>query len=182
MSEDYPQYDTDESYSLDIESPDNIILSAATVYGTLRGLETLSQLVVFDFDKEQFLIPATPIAISDSPRYKHRGLLLDTSRHYQPISSLKKTIDALSYAKFNVLHWFVEFNLLSFGIYFIFMKNIIVVDISNILGMLLIHKVFHSNQLLIRNYGKVHSPHANVILNRTCPTLLNMVDCEESKL
>jgi hexosaminidase len=32
-------------------------------------------------------------------------MLLDTSRHFQPISFLRQTIDALSYAKYNVLHW-----------------------------------------------------------------------------
>lgn len=34
-------------------------------------------------------------------------MLLDTSRHYQPVSFLQQTIDALSYAKYNVLHWHV---------------------------------------------------------------------------
>lgn len=34
-------------------------------------------------------------------------MLLDTSRHFQPISFLQQTIDALSYAKYNVLHWHV---------------------------------------------------------------------------
>jgi hypothetical protein len=34
-------------------------------------------------------------------------MLLDTSRHFQPISFLQQTVDALSYAKYNVLHWHV---------------------------------------------------------------------------
>ena len=104
-SEDYPQLDTDESYTLQIDSA--ITLTAKTVYGALRGLETLSQLVVFDYDLQEYFVPATPISIDDAPRYQHRGMLLDTSRHFQPISFLEQTIDALSYAKYNVLHWHV---------------------------------------------------------------------------
>lgn len=107
LSEDYPQLETDESYSLDITDASVISLKAKTVYGALRGLESLSQLVLFDFDTQEFSIPGSPISIQDAPRYNHRGLLLDTSRHYQPIASIKRTIDALSYAKYNVFHWHV---------------------------------------------------------------------------
>merc|ERR1711862_872104 len=31
--------------------------------------------------------------------------MVDTSRHFQPLSSLRATIDALPYAKVNILHW-----------------------------------------------------------------------------
>lgn len=99
--------DTDESYSLSVKSQTNVELTAKTVYGALRGIETLSQLIIFDFNQRQYYIPATPILVEDAPRYAHRGLLLDTSRHYQPMRFLKATVDALSYAKFNVLHWHV---------------------------------------------------------------------------
>ena len=42
-SEAPPQLDTDESYVLDIPSAGRVTLSAASVYGALRGFETLSQ-------------------------------------------------------------------------------------------------------------------------------------------
>ncbi len=107
-SEAYPQIGTDESYELNIPADGTAItLTAQTVYGAIRGLESLSQLIVFDFDTQTYVIPSTPIAIDDAPRYPHRGLLLDTSRHYQPISFLQSTIDSLAYAKYNVLHWHV---------------------------------------------------------------------------
>jgi hexosaminidase len=106
-SEAYPQLKTDESYELDIQDQADVTVSARTVYGALRAIETLSQLVIFDFDSRSYFIPASPIHIEDSPRYFHRGLLLDTARHFQPISFLKSTIDSLSYAKYNVLHWHV---------------------------------------------------------------------------
>jgi hexosaminidase len=108
LSEDYPQIDTDESYTLKVpENGGKIFLTANTVYGALRGLESLSQLVLFDYDLESYSISGTPIVVEDTPRFPHRGMLLDTSRHYHPMTALKRTVDALSYAKYNVLHWHI---------------------------------------------------------------------------
>ena len=103
--ESYPQLDTDESYELIIN--DKIIINSRTVYGALRALESLSQLVMYDFDTKSYQIVGLPILIEDAPRYKHRGLLLDTSRHFQPVDFIKRTIDGISYAKLNVFHWHV---------------------------------------------------------------------------
>ena len=101
ISEEYPQLDSDESYSLTVSEKADIEITANTVYGVMYGLETLSQLVVYDYDEGVYFIPSAPVAINDAPRYPHRGLLLDTSRHFQPIAELKRTIDSLSYAKYN---------------------------------------------------------------------------------
>jgi len=102
----YPTLLTDESYTISIVgfSP-TIKIVANNVYGAIRAMETLSQIIVYDFDSDSY---STPIMeIQDSPRYPHRGMLLDTARHFQPMSAIKKTIDALSYAKYNVFHWHV---------------------------------------------------------------------------
>ena len=100
-SESYPQLDTDEAYELSIGADGTAALSARTVYGVLRGLETLSQLVIYDFDSSLYSVVGCPLQITDAPRYAHRGILMDTSRHYQPIRSLERLIDAMSYAKLN---------------------------------------------------------------------------------
>jgi hexosaminidase len=78
---------------------------ASTIYGALRGLETFSQLVRFDFEHGVYQLAHTPWAINDTARFPHRGLMIDTSRHYQPIAMVAQVIDAISYAKLNVLHW-----------------------------------------------------------------------------
>lgn len=102
-NDDYPQIDTDESYQLMVDSPGGM-LHASTVYGALRGLETFSQLVEYDFDMALYTLENAPWVIKDSPRFPHRGLMIDCARHYQPVSSILNIIDSLPYAKLNVLH------------------------------------------------------------------------------
>jgi hexosaminidase len=102
----YPQLDTDESYTLNIPAEGgDATLEAATIYGALRGLETFSQLVLFDFDARLYSIDHLPWSIDDAPRFPHRGLMIDTARHFQPLSSIRSIIDSLTFAKLNVLHW-----------------------------------------------------------------------------
>ncbi|WMJ23518.1 beta-N-acetylhexosaminidase [Paludicola sp. MB14-C6] len=43
--------------------------------------------------------------LSDSPLYNHRGLHVDTARHYFPVEELKKIIEQMSLCKLNVFHW-----------------------------------------------------------------------------
>ncbi|KAI9293908.1 glycoside hydrolase [Neoconidiobolus thromboides FSU 785] len=57
------------------------------------------------FKNGKKFISNTPIYIKDYPKLPHRGLLLDTSRNYYPLATLKKTIDGLGYSKMNVFHW-----------------------------------------------------------------------------
>ena len=105
---------TDESYSIRISSPD-VTIEAQTVYGALRALETLSQsthvLEVTDNrssgndDDPHKLLVLNETALYDSPRFRHRGMLLDTSLHFLPIDVIKQHLDAMTMVKLNVLHW-----------------------------------------------------------------------------
>ena len=70
LDESHPQLSTDETYTLSISSS-GAKLTAPTVYGALKGLETFSQLVLFDFDTRTYMVPA--VDIEDSPRFAHRG-------------------------------------------------------------------------------------------------------------
>ena len=99
--------DTDESYTLAVQPP-IANLTAATPFGALRGLETFSQLltaVKLDLLSGQVLFLANETKIEDNPRFPHRGLLVDTARHWLPVSALLRVINAMAWTKLNVLHW-----------------------------------------------------------------------------
>ncbi|HYX30605.1 MAG TPA: family 20 glycosylhydrolase [Pyrinomonadaceae bacterium] len=100
-----PSVDEDETYQLEISDHQGR-LSAATVVGALRGLETFLQLISADGDG--FYLPA--VVIRDEPRFKWRGLLIDVARHYQPMDVLKRNLDAMAAVKLNVFHWHLTEN------------------------------------------------------------------------
>ncbi|WP_331352895.1 beta-N-acetylhexosaminidase [Cellvibrio sp. UBA7671] len=91
--------DWDESYQLNITAA-KIELTAKQLVGAQRGLETLLQLIGTD---QKISLPV--VSISDHPRFKWRGLLLDTSRHFFSVATIKRQIDAMAAAKYNIFHW-----------------------------------------------------------------------------
>nr|XP_022328431.1 beta-hexosaminidase subunit alpha-like [Crassostrea virginica] len=99
----YPNPQMDESYNLTVTSKSSR-LSSATVWGALRGLETFSQLIYQD-EQNQLFVNLTQI--SDEPRFRYRGVMLDTARHYLTMPVLLKNLDAMAYNKFNVFHWHI---------------------------------------------------------------------------
>ncbi|XP_037657997.1 beta-hexosaminidase subunit beta [Choloepus didactylus] len=97
----FPSISSDESYHL-VVNGSMAVLKANRVWGVLRGLETFSQLIYQD-SYGTFTINESNII--DSPRFPHRGILIDTARHYLPVKTILKTLDAMAFNKFNVLHW-----------------------------------------------------------------------------
>ncbi|KAF9422285.1 hypothetical protein BGZ76_003799, partial [Entomortierella beljakovae] len=102
------QLGVDESYTLDITASGKGTISAKTVWGALHGLQTLNQIVISD--GKRGLQIEQPVHIEDAPKYTHRGVMYDTARNFYSMSSLRKQIDALSYAKMNVFHWHITDN------------------------------------------------------------------------
>lgn len=92
--------DTDESYTIHVNKS-QIEIIANTDIGAIRALETILQLV--NFDKNSFYIAG--VEIKDSPRFVWRGLMIDVSRHFQPIHVIKRNLRAMASVKLNVFHW-----------------------------------------------------------------------------
>jgi hexosaminidase len=90
----------DESYLLHVRS-DGLSINANTIWGAMRGLETMYQLIR-SFGASA-VIPAQ--VISDFPRFPWRGLMLDVSRHFISAEKIKAEIDAMAMLKLNVFHW-----------------------------------------------------------------------------
>lgn len=104
--------DTNESYRLslrpNIDTTSIIVdIIALSFCGARHGLETLSQLIWYDPIIDSLLI-LEAANIDDAPRFKYRGLLIDTARNYYPVSDLMRTVDAMAVSKLNTFHWHVS--------------------------------------------------------------------------
>ena len=94
------ELDEDESYTLEVR-PGHIALQAETGVGAMRGLQTLLQLV--QKGPAGYFFPV--VKISDAPRFRWRGLMIDSVRHFEPVSSILRTLDGMEAVKLNVFHW-----------------------------------------------------------------------------
>jgi hexosaminidase len=90
----------DESYILEVHGQ-SARLAAPFPIGILRGLETFLQLV--ELEDRSFFVPA--LRIDDRPRFCWRGLLIDVSRHWEPMEIIRRSLDAMAALKMNVFHW-----------------------------------------------------------------------------
>ncbi len=94
------QVEEDESYHLQITA-NEVHLEAANPLGVLHGLQTFLQLV--RITPRGFTVPS--MTIDDRPRFPWRGLMVDVSRHFQPLDVVYRTLDGMEAVKLNVFHW-----------------------------------------------------------------------------
>ncbi|HBG56405.1 beta-N-acetylhexosaminidase [Proteiniphilum sp. UBA5480] len=90
-----------EQYQIRVNEKECVIL-ASEGSGAFYGGITLAQMIRFDEAKRSHLIPSA--RIEDQPRFGWRGLMLDCSRTFIPVSYIKKTLDRMAFYKLNVLH------------------------------------------------------------------------------
>ncbi len=94
-----------EGYKLTVDRK-RVILTANTVEGVFRGVQTLRQLLPAVPDSSSaggsWIIPGG--TITDYPEYAYRGAMLDVARHFFSVEDVKHFIDMLAAYKMNVLH------------------------------------------------------------------------------
>lgn len=96
-----------ESYRLDVQN-NKISVVAADAAGLYYAYQTLIQLLPIKNDAEKkinYPLPISKLSITDYPRFEYRGMHLDVSRHFSPVSYIKKYIDYLAFHKLNNFHW-----------------------------------------------------------------------------
>ncbi|XP_040565852.1 LOW QUALITY PROTEIN: beta-hexosaminidase subunit alpha [Lepeophtheirus salmonis] len=106
--EDLPYLHMDESYELKIntnDKPGKALITSASVWGLLHGLESFSHLVYINDTLQNFVVKST--YVRDFPRFSYRGILIDSSRHFLSKNLILDTLDLMEMNKFNVLHWHI---------------------------------------------------------------------------
>lgn len=94
----------DESYSLIIGTDGTTQISAVSSTGVLHALTTFVQLFYEHSSGKGIYTNLAPVAITDAPKFQHRGLNMDVSRNWYPKKDILRTIDAISMNKFNIIH------------------------------------------------------------------------------
>jgi len=98
-----PSIKSTEGYKLTILH-NRIRLSAKTPEGAFYGLQSLTQMMnATSVNHRQLTLPNCEI--TDSPRFRYRGMHLDVSRHFFPVDFIKKYIDIMALYKINTFHW-----------------------------------------------------------------------------
>ena len=93
-----PKMTGKEGYRLTVK-PSGILIEASYTEGIFYGLQTLQQMILNSKDGK---IPCC--IITDSPRFAWRGVMLDVSRTFMPVTLIKRYIDIFAEFKLNVLH------------------------------------------------------------------------------
>ncbi|WP_303828057.1 beta-N-acetylhexosaminidase [Asticcacaulis taihuensis] len=91
-----------EAYHLSV-SNEGVTIGAVNRAGAFYGAVTLWQLATPDAAKGAVDLPA--VSIFDTPRFKWRGLMIDSVRHFQSVEEIKRIIDGMASQKLNVLQW-----------------------------------------------------------------------------
>ena len=96
-----------EGYVLDI-TPENIIIKAKDGAGMFYAVQTLKQIIPVQayetpLDLEKLSLPT--MKIDDAPHFPYRGFMLDCSRHFWDVETIKEVLDILAMHKMNRFHW-----------------------------------------------------------------------------
>jgi hexosaminidase len=95
-----------EGYQLDVTAT-AVVIRAQTAAGLFHGVQTLRQLLPASVESATvqpgpWTLPGGRIV--DHPRFGYRGAMLDVSRHFHPVTTVKQYLDQIALYKINYLH------------------------------------------------------------------------------
>lgn len=90
-----------DSYKI-IVNEDNINITSSETSSLFYAIQTLRKSLPFDAKGENIAMPSAEIY--DYPRFDHRGMMLDVSRHIFPLDSIKEYIDLMALHNMNKFH------------------------------------------------------------------------------
>lgn len=93
-----------DGYKLSVTA-DSVRVSAGDRGGVLYAMQTLRQIFDADLHEDAESLTAPCCQIEDAPRYKWRGLMLDSARHFWDVATVKRYLDLMFRNKLNVFHW-----------------------------------------------------------------------------
>lgn len=95
-----------EAYHL-VTNYTGITIEASSNAGFFYGIQSLCQMFPYGLDAIEEIkgIELPHVEITDEPRFKWRGMMLDVARHFYTVDEVKRVIDVLSFLKINTFHW-----------------------------------------------------------------------------
>ena len=90
-----------EAYEMKVDGH-RVVISGGSSAGVFYGIQTLRKSLPTE-NADEITLPN--VVITDAPRFAYRGMHLDCSRHFFPISFVKRYIDLIAMHNMNVFHW-----------------------------------------------------------------------------
>lgn len=91
----------EEAYTIQVDKK-CVTIAGSTPKGVFYGVQTLRKSLPVG---TATVVRLPSVKISDSPRFVHRGMMLDCSRHFFPLEFVKRYIDLIAMHNMNVFHW-----------------------------------------------------------------------------
>ena len=91
----------EEAYTIMVDKK-GVTIAGSTPKGVFYGVQTLRKSLPVG---AATVVRLPSVKISDSPRFVHRGMMLDCSRHFFPLEFVKRYIDLIAMHNMNVFHW-----------------------------------------------------------------------------
>ena len=80
-----------------------VTIQGKTHIGLFYGIQSLKEILLDS--KRRNINEVRCGKIQDFPRFSWRGFMIDSGRHFHPVSTIKKLLDIMALLKMNVFHW-----------------------------------------------------------------------------